>query len=94
MYHPYKSDKPDKKYYIITNSGRKFILARLARLILQSIRTKQENQDISIGTRKMKCGLNQVLIRLASGPAGCFGINQPLKKVMMTLSNASFKITC
>ena len=22
-YHPYKSDKPDKKYYIITNSGRK-----------------------------------------------------------------------
>ena len=22
-YHPYKSDKPEKKYYIITNSGRK-----------------------------------------------------------------------
>ena len=22
-YYPYKSDKPDKKYYIITNSGRK-----------------------------------------------------------------------
>ena len=22
-YHPYKSDKPDKKYYIITNSGKK-----------------------------------------------------------------------
>jgi hypothetical protein len=21
-YHPYKSDKPDKKYYIITNSGK------------------------------------------------------------------------
>ena len=23
IYHPYKSDKPEKKYYIITNSGRK-----------------------------------------------------------------------
>jgi hypothetical protein len=22
-YYPYKSDKPDKKYYVITNSGRK-----------------------------------------------------------------------
>jgi hypothetical protein len=23
LYHPYKSDKPGKKYYIITNSGKK-----------------------------------------------------------------------
>ena len=82
-YHPYKSDKPEKKYYVITNSGRKFILGLLACLILQNIRTKQENKDILIDIKIMKCGLNQVLILPASGLAGCFGINQALRKVMM-----------
>ena len=28
-YYPYKSDKPEKKYYIITKSERKYILDRL-----------------------------------------------------------------
>ena len=45
-YYPYKSDKPNKKYYIITNDNKKFILVRLVILILQYIKMKQENKDI------------------------------------------------
>ncbi len=32
-YYPYKSDEPNKKYFIITNNNKKFILVRLAPLI-------------------------------------------------------------
>ncbi len=45
-YHPYKSDKPNKKYYIITNDNTKIILVLLVILILQFIKMKQENKDI------------------------------------------------
>ena len=61
-------------------------------VILQNTRTKQENKDISIGTRIMKTGLNQVLTQKASGLVGCYGINQPLKKVMMILEDVSFNL--
>ncbi len=46
-YYPYKSDKQNKKYYIITNNNKKFILVRLAPLILLFIKMKQENKDIN-----------------------------------------------
>ncbi len=36
-YYPYKSDKPNKKYHIITNEKKKFILVLLVILILQFI---------------------------------------------------------
>ncbi len=42
-YYPYKSDKPNKKYYIITNDNKKFILVQLDILILQFIKMKKEN---------------------------------------------------
>jgi hypothetical protein len=57
-YFPYKSDKPNKKYYIITNDNKKFILVKLAYLILQYIKMKQDVKDMLIGTRKMKIGQN------------------------------------
>ena len=41
-YYPYKSDKPNKKYYIITNDN-KIILVLLVILILQFIKMKKEN---------------------------------------------------
>ncbi len=44
-YYPYKSDKPNKKYDIITNDNQKFILVRLAIVILQLIMMKQEHKD-------------------------------------------------
>ena len=46
-YYPYKSDKPDKKYYIITNNEKKYILVKLEHLILLYIRMKQGNKDIN-----------------------------------------------
>ncbi len=42
-YYPFKSDKPNKKYYIITNDNEKFILVLLDILILQFIKIKKEN---------------------------------------------------
>ena len=44
-YYPYKSDKPNKKYYLLMII-KKFILVRLAPLILLFIKMKQENKDI------------------------------------------------
>ena len=93
-YRPYKATSRRKTIIFLQIQVGKFILGRLACLILQSIRTKQENKDILRGIKIMKCGLNQVLILPASGLAGCFGINQALRKVMMILSGVFFKITC
>ena len=46
-YYPYKSDKPEKKYHIITKSEKKVYFGhRLPRLILQYIKMKKENKDI------------------------------------------------
>jgi hypothetical protein len=43
-YYPYKSDKPNKKYYIITNDNEKRLtLVLLDILILQFIKMKNEN---------------------------------------------------
>ena len=75
-YFPYKSDKPNKKYYIITNDNKKFILVRLVILILHFIKMSSANNYILIDTRIMKIGLNPELIAQGSGPAGCYGICQ------------------
>ena len=73
-YYPYKSDKPNKKYYIITNDNKKFILVRLPPLILQFIKMKQENKDILIDIRRMRIGM--IKIQQGLGRAGCYGIFQ------------------
>ena len=75
-YYPYKSDKPNKKYYIITNDNKKFILVRLPPLILQFIKMKQESKDILIDIRRMNIniGINQELIHLHFGLIFCYGI--------------------
>ncbi len=57
-YYPYKSDKTNKKYYIITNDNKKFILVRLPLPILHIIKMSSANNYILIGTRIMKIGLN------------------------------------
>ena len=61
-YFPYKSDKPNKKYYIIN--------------ILQFIKMKQESKDILIDIRRMNIniGINQELIHLHFGLIFCYGI--------------------
>jgi hypothetical protein len=43
-YHPYKSDNPNKKYYIITNDKKQFILGLVDIVILQTVKMKQETK--------------------------------------------------
>jgi hypothetical protein len=58
-YYPYKSDKPGKKYYIITNDNKKYILVPLVCLILPYIKMNKGGNDILIDTKKvMKIGQN------------------------------------
>ncbi len=45
-YHPYKSDKPNKSIILLQIMIKKFILVRLAPLILPTTKMKQENKDI------------------------------------------------
>ena len=77
-YYPYKSDKPDKKYYIITKIIKKFILVRLALLISLFTKTKNENKDILIDTKQTKnnFGINQELILLHFGAVFYYGKSQ------------------
>ena len=77
-YYPYKSDKPNKKYYIITNDNKKVYLVPVIILILQFIKMKQENKDILIDIRRMNIniGINQELIHLHFGLIFCYGIYQ------------------
>ena len=65
-YYPYKSDKPNKEYYITTNYDKRFNLVLLVILILLFIKMKQENKDISIDIRKLNIGIgiNQESIHL------------------------------
>ncbi len=78
-YYPHKSDKPNKKYYIITDDNKKDYLVRLLPLILQFIKMKQGNKDILIDTKIMKIGQNQGLIHQVGGPINSCGVIQ-LKK--------------
>jgi hypothetical protein len=73
-YYPYKSDKPNKKYYIITNDNKKFILVPVIILTLQYIKMKQENKDILIDIRRMRIGM--IKIQQGLGRAGWYGIFQ------------------
>ena len=71
-YYPYKSDKPNKNIILLQMIIKKFILVLLDILILQFIKTKQENKDILIDIRRMRIGM--IKIQQGSGVAGCYGI--------------------
>ena len=69
--------------------AKKFILVRLALLILHTIKMKTAKIGTLIDTRKMKPGLNQLLILLVLGLVGCFGISQALKKATQISKDVS-----
>ncbi len=73
-YFPYKSDRPNKKSYIITNDKKKFLLVPVIILTLQYIKMKQENKDILIDSKRTKIGM--IKIQLGLGLADCYGIYQ------------------
>ena len=86
-YYPYVSDKPDKKYYIITKDNKKFILVKQMPQITLFIKMRKEKIDIFYAIRKMKInsGINQVLILLHFGVGFIFGRNQLKSKHMNIL---------
>ena len=69
-YYPYKSDKPNKKYYIITNDNKKVYFGQAG----ASDFTIHKDEERKL--RIMKIGLNPEWIALGSGVAGCYGIYQ------------------
>jgi hypothetical protein len=78
------SDKPGKKYYIITNDNKKLYIGAagnsLVCLILPFIRMNNGDKEILIDTRKMKIGQNLALIHLVGGPINSCGVIQQRKK--------------
>ena len=79
IYYPYPAKDGTHKYYIITKSGKKYILELLIILILQYTGMKKERTDILKGIRIEKIGQNQELTQLVGGRKGIYGIYQPKK---------------
>ena len=67
-YKPYKSDKPNKKYYIIINDNKKVYFGQAG----YSDFTIHKDEERKL--RYIKIGLNPELIAQGSGVAGCYGI--------------------
>ena len=82
-YYPYKSDKPEKKYFIMTKTGKHIYFGAAG----MSDFTKHKDEDRKnryIDRHKHnedwgKSGIDTV------GVAGSYGINQPLEKVIKIL---------
>jgi len=86
--HPYKSDKAGKKFYIITNDNKKYIVALLdMNTIQRDILMTAENGLISVDIVKMKIGV--ILILLGFGPFVIFGLKKHMKKPIKKLKNNS-----
>ena len=54
-----KSKKPDKKLDARIDNKTRFHLDRKGHRILQNIKIKNENNDMLIGIKQMRIGLNQ-----------------------------------
>ena len=91
-YYPYKSDKPNKKYFIITKDNKKFILVLVDIVILLYIKMKQENKDILIDIKIMRTGLNPELIQPGFGVDGTYGTNQQSNSHIMILRHDIYNI--
>ncbi len=81
-YYPYKSDKLNKKIYIIINDNKKVYFGKASASDFTFIKMSSANNCILIGTRIMKIGLNPELIALAFGPL-----------VVMESTNNNFKLS-
>jgi len=75
-YHPYPANDGKHKYYIITNSGRKIYFGAAGMSDFTHHKNEARKNLYINRHKKMKIGVNQVLIPQVSGLAGCFGISQ------------------
>ena len=86
-YFPYPSDKPEKKYYIITKDNKRVYFGAAG----MSDFTKHKDEDrknryiIDMKKMNLNSGINPVLILLVFGVDFCFGKNPQLKKVIKIL---------
>ena len=71
-YFPYKSDKPDKKYYIITNDDKKVYFGQASASDF-TIHKDEARKQRYINRHKKNENWNDK-IQLGLGPAGCYGI--------------------
>ncbi len=80
MYHPYKSDKPGKKYYISTDDNKKVYFGQASTSDFTIHKDEQRKQRYINRHKKMNLsfGINQELTLLHSGLGFCFGKNQQL----------------
>ena len=84
IYYPYPANDGKHKYYIITKSGKKIKFGAYNMSDFTHHKDEARKQRYINRHKKTKHGLNQGLIQEASGPAGCYGIYQTLKKVTKT----------
>ena len=57
-YHPYKSDKPEKKYFIMTKTGKHIYIGQASASDITHHKMKTEKIGIFYVIRKMKIGVN------------------------------------
>ena len=78
-YFPYKSDKQDKKYYIITNDNKKVYFGQAGASDFTQHKNEDRKKRYIDRHKKMSLnfGINQVLILLHSGPDFYYGRSQP-----------------
>ncbi len=75
-YYPYKSDKPNKKYYIITNDNKKvyFGASNYSDFTIHKDEARKQRYIDRHKKNESKYWNNQVLIHLHFGPIFCYGI--------------------
>jgi hypothetical protein len=93
IYYPYPSDKPEKKYYIITKDNKRvyFGAAGYSDFTQHKDEARKQRYIKRHEKNESKFGINPGLIRLVFGLYICFGINQALNKVMRILKNDFYK---
>ena len=77
-YFPYKSDKPDKKYYIITNANKKVYFGQASASDF-TLHKDEASKNLYINRHKkneLNFGINQELIHLLFGPDSYYGRSQ------------------
>ncbi len=75
-YYPYKSDKPNKKYYIVTNDNKKVYFGHASASDFTIHKDEARKQRYIDRHQKMNLniGINQELIHLVFGVDFCYGI--------------------
>ena len=75
-YYPYKSDKPNKKYYIITNNNKKVYFGAAGMSDFTHHKDEARKQRYINRHKNNEIWSKSGQIPQAFGRVGCFGINQ------------------